>query len=277
MRRLKSFTVLALALAAGGCVNQRGAIGPISFDKTNADRESFNTAFFGPPPPNMPGSVRVVEGSDEKPDFNFTEKYIVELGRQTPDAPAYVQYQYNNIYRLCNIYFDSLILVQNETGYLGDTVSVTGTAAGTILGLAKASSAAIGMVAAGFGWGYSMTQNYNNRALMTPYPSETKTLVMKALDDYQNTYPAKGTETKLEAISKVQHYAENCTYSGITRLSKAALAQAKPQLTATATPAAPATPATPPKSEEQAKPPEPKTPVPRSPTGAETMGVAPSL
>lgn len=144
-----------------------------------------------------------------------------------PVTPAeYTAAGYNYVYRQCNNYFDSLILLQNESGFSGDLIVASGSALGTILGLARASSVAIGAIAATTGFATATVNSYNSRALMTPYPNETKSLIISALDSYRAKFPPNSISDAPEAILNVQHFAELCTYSGITRAAKQALATA---------------------------------------------------
>lgn len=134
---------------------------------------------------------------------------------------------YNYVYRQCSNYFDSLILYQNKVGYASDLTVAGGTSLGAILGIAKSSAAAISGVAAGVGFASAALTAFQNRALITPYPNETKTLILSALDTYRAKNAPDAMTTPAEAITNVQHFAELCTYSGITRAAKQALSQYK--------------------------------------------------
>ncbi len=214
MRLYRFALVLASSTSLLACANRDGAISPFL----------FNTYQFGPNTPITPNIPGIVGGTDT--GLSITKEAIRELAAPDPDAPAYVYNGYNNIYRLCNVYFDNLILAQNKDAFSNDLAVSSGSTVGTILGLAKSSAAAIGIIAAGTGFASSVIQSYSNRALMTPYPSETKTLVITALDAYQQQTPSTSAQNKLQAISMVQHYAELCTYSGISRLAKQAISSA---------------------------------------------------
>jgi hypothetical protein len=146
----------------------------------------------------------------------------------TPVKPSdYTAAGYSYVYRQCSNYFDALIKYQNETHFASDIVVAGGSTAGTIMGLLKTSSQAIGAVAAGVGFANAALNSFDNRALITPYPNETKTLILSALDKYRETVPPEKVTTATSALVNVEHFAELCTYSGITRAAKQALSNYK--------------------------------------------------
>jgi len=172
---------------------------------------------FGPEPPKM------VESSDVTAQFTSHE----DMAFKTMTPAQYVATGYNLVYSNCTNYFDALIKLQNQTGFVKDTTIAGGSAAGAILGLAKASSAVIGGLAAGVGFAAATIDSFDKRALVTPYPDETKSLILAALDKFSSDAPADTTSSPGIAIARVQHYAELCTYSGISRFAKQALQAAK--------------------------------------------------
>jgi len=135
---------------------------------------------------------------------------------------------YNKTYGLCTDYFDALIRAKNNTAFFGESIAAAGNAATTIMGLAKAYSPAIGMVSAGFGAISSALFDFDKDELMTPYPDETKGLILKALEEFSNANPPMQTQTDGEAINRVLQYTEMCTYSGISRFAKVTLAKGTP-------------------------------------------------
>ena len=196
---------------------------------------------FGPDAPSMNSALNL---KPERQEARQTPAELrgaiwreLSIGNEMPKnqevSPAdYTAAGYNYVYRQCSNYFDSLILYQNKTHFTNDIVVAGGSGSGAILGLAKASSAAIGGLAAGVGFVTSAINSFDNRALITPYPNETKTLILSALDTYRGSYPPAGARTPAEAIVNVQHFAELCTYSGITRAAKQALSNYKGEVSA---------------------------------------------
>ncbi len=135
---------------------------------------------------------------------------------------------YNKAYGLCTDYFDALIKAKNDTTFYSESITAAGTAATTIMGLAKAYSPAVGIVSAGFGVINNALFSYNKDELITPYPDETKGLILKALDEFSNANPPIETDTDGEAVTRVMKYAEMCTYSGISRFAKVTIAKGTP-------------------------------------------------
>jgi hypothetical protein len=180
---------------------------------------------FGPQALRTPSDVQIFDHTSQTADAyaQADNPNIAKLDSVDPNSPAYVADGYSRVYKLCNDYFDELVLAQNKMGFASDAVATGGATTATIMGLAKASAQQIALVAAGTGLVSSLIQSYDNRALMTPYPSETKTLILAALDEYEKAAPPESATTKMQAVSLVQHYAEICTYSGITRFAKEAI------------------------------------------------------
>jgi len=135
---------------------------------------------------------------------------------------------YNKSYGLCTDYFDALIKAKNNTAFYSESIAAAGNAATTIMGLAKAYSPTVGIVSAGFGVINSALLGYDKNELITPYPDETKGLILKALDEFYNANPPIETQTDGEAINRVLKYTEMCTYSGISRFAKVTLAKGTP-------------------------------------------------
>jgi len=191
---------------------------------------------FGPVAPSMNEAVNLkperVEPRQSSADLKEAVWRELDIGNGKPaDAtitPAnYTAAGYSYVYRQCSNYFDTLILYQNKVNFANDEVVTGGSSLGAVLGLVKASSAAVGAVAAGVGFVSSSLTAFNNRALITPYPNETKTMILNALDVYRSKYAPNQMTSASEAILNVQHFAELCTYSGITRAAKQALSNYK--------------------------------------------------
>jgi hypothetical protein len=153
----------------------------------------------------------------------------VKLAFMDVSPPEYVADGYNKVYAACTNYFDGLIAIQNQTAFAGDVAGASASTSATVLSLVKASAVTVGSVAAGIGGVSSIIKSFDDRALVTPYPDETKSLILEALRQFATNAPPSTTNTPGEAIERVQHYAELCTYSGISRFAKMALSQARPQ------------------------------------------------
>ncbi|QJU59677.1 hypothetical protein HL653_19670 [Sphingomonas sp. AP4-R1] len=209
-------------------------------------KDGENKISFGP----KPSSINDVESfKRDKATAAVTDETIRKAVRNElsignpasvdPITPAdYTDAGYSYVFRQCNTYFDTLIRLQHKTGFGSDMVGAGGATAGAVLGLAKASSMAIGIVAAGFGFLGTAVTSFDRRALITPYPDETKTLIIGALNRYRAAFPPSSIRTPGEAHANVQRYAELCTYSGITRAAKEALSNAKGTVTDPARPEA---------------------------------------
>jgi len=142
------------------------------------------------------------------------------------NAPEYVQAGYNKVYSLCTTYFDDLISEKNSVGFAGDISSAGGAAAAAIMGIASVSSGAIGGMGAGVGFLTATINSFDKHELVTPYPDETKSLILKALNEFASSNSPSTTTDAGQAVDRVQQYAEMCTYSGISRFAKEALTKA---------------------------------------------------
>lgn len=148
-----------------------------------------------------------------------------------PMSPAqYTATGYVLVKAECNRYFDVLIRDQNLNAFRSDTVNSTGRAFVSFLGFADASPGDIGRAGTVFGLFNDLLRSFRERALVTPYPVETKTMIIKALSAYEEAAPPDTVKSKEQADSLVESYAEICSYSGITRFAGQALSAAKPEL-----------------------------------------------
>lgn len=177
---------------------------------------------FGPQAPMLPGPAAVAKIAED------TNRDAARAG----SPPEYVQYGYNLNFENCSAYFDALIKLQNQTRYTGDIVNAGGTAVSAMVGLRKnAEDAANSLVriAAGSSFLGTVLSSFDERALMTPYPTETKTLILDGLSQFEARAQPISATTYSQATMLVQRHAELCTYSGITRAAKQALTRARPQ------------------------------------------------
>lgn len=198
----------AMALVASASVGLTGC-------STALDR-------FGPQAPMLPSPAAVGKLAED------TNREAARAG-----SPAeYVQYGYNLNFETCSAYFDALIKLQNQTRYTGDLVTAGGTAVSAMVGLRKnAEDAANSLVriAAGSSFLGTVLSSFDERALMTPYPTETKTLILDGLSQFEARALPASAITYSQATMLVQRHAELCTYSGISRAAKQALTRARPQ------------------------------------------------
>lgn len=184
---------------------------------------------FGPDAPTLPPKVHAQSASggqtitDER-TAAFDDFYN-EQAFSNPSEYTAAGYRY--VDRACNAYFDNLILAQHKLHFAQDVTVAGGSGAATVLSLAKTAQASIGMVAAGFGFTSTILKSFDDRALLTPYPEETKALIIAALHAYRTDAPASSSSDRATALARVQDYAELCSYSGINRFAKQALATAK--------------------------------------------------
>lgn len=175
---------------------------------------------YGPQAPEIPLGSKVQERASDIAN---------EVG-VTPGA--YVAAGYVLTYDKCTTYFNNLIELQNQTNFTSDVFAATGTMTSAMVSLRKnATDAAksLARIAAGASFVSTLFSNYEDRLLMTPYPSETKSLILAGLNTFEKDAPPSGVTTSYEAAMLVQKYAELCTYSGITRAAKQAIANARPE------------------------------------------------
>jgi hypothetical protein len=193
--------VAAIALTTAGCAT------PLS---------------YGPKAPSMPASSEIANRAND----------IVAQVNAAKGPQLYVAGGYGIVYEKCTNYFNNLIELQNQTGWTGDTIAATGTMTSAMVALRRNTSDAarsLARIAAGGAFAASIFSSYEDRILMTPYPTETKSLILAGLKAFETAAPPENTRSAIEAAMLVQRYAELCTYSGITRAAKQALANARPQ------------------------------------------------
>lgn len=127
----------------------------------------------------------------------------------------------------CNSYFDNLIAASNDVQETKSDLAAAGTAAATIEALANTATNVIGYTAAGVGLAGVLFDNYQNYSLITPYPVQTRELVLAALDTYRSSLKPENATSFIDASDRIAGYAELCTYSSIASLAQQALAKAK--------------------------------------------------
>jgi hypothetical protein len=174
---------------------------------------------FGPNPPKIPSPGTL-------------NTYYTSYNTFTGTPSEYVGVGYASTYEACSNYFDVLIRSQNMTAYSGDiarSVGATGIALNALRKDAELAQREIVRWTAATGLVTTIIDAFDDRALMTPYPTETKTLILRALTTYEQRNPPSAADTRAEALSFVAGYAEMCTYSGVTRFSKQALSNAEPK------------------------------------------------
>lgn len=139
----------------------------------------------------------------------------------------YVMIGYNLADRACADYFDRLILASNKLRMSKADVTAVGTAAATIMSLAKSTAQQIGIAAAAFGLGSTVLDNVQQYLYITPYPEETRALVETAMEKYRTNAPPDIADSLEVADDMVSGYARLCTYANIAQLAKSAIAKSK--------------------------------------------------
>lgn len=166
------------------------------------------------------------------PDTAWLQQQYADVAALPGAPPDYVGAGYASAYKACGDYFDALIQMQNVVGFSRDvtkSIGIAGTGFSALLKQATLAqrqvtrwSTGVTLVDAGLG-------AFEDRALMTPYPSETKTLILRAMTAYEQLNPPGAADSRARAYGFVTGYAEICTYSGVTRYAKQALANAEPK------------------------------------------------
>jgi hypothetical protein len=212
--------LLSMSLGSATPSEARGATAKSTSTQASATTERKFRLNFGPKAPKIPRRAEVAGNAD---DIRINVK-------NAGGAESYVSAGYSVTWNACSNYFDTLIKMQNQTGFAGDFVTAAGTATSSMVALRKnAADAAksLARIAAGASFVTTVLSSYDDRALMTPYPSETKSLILAALQAYEKSAPPDSATTYSQAAMLVERHAELCTYSGITRFAKQALALAQ--------------------------------------------------
>jgi hypothetical protein len=227
-----SMAIMAMALTVSAAVpeiataepretssRETSTAAPASKSDAKSDKKR-SRSWFGPRPPSIPARSDIANNAKE------ARRQVLNAG----NAEDYVAAGYSETWNACSNYFDTLIMIQNRTAYEGDIVSAAGTAASSMVALRKNAAAAaksLARIAAGTSFVTTVLSSYQDRALMTPYPSETKSLILAALQAYEKAAPPNSATSSSQAAMLVERHAELCTYSGITRFAKQALSVAE--------------------------------------------------
>jgi len=107
-------------------------------------------------------------------------------------------------------------------------VTAAGSAAAVIATLAQTTPKTIGIIAAAFGLGAVVIDNLDQYSFATPYPTQTRGLILKALVAYRQSSPAESAKTISDAADLISGYANLCTYSGIAELAAESITKATP-------------------------------------------------
>jgi hypothetical protein len=176
---------------------------------------------FAKPPTTPTASEIQTEAADIKS----------QAARSNPalSGPEYAVVGYQIARQTCGKYFDNLIAASNDVQMSKADLAAAGTAAAAIEALAKATTKTIGVTAAGVGLASVILDNYQDYALLTPYPVQTRTLILSAMDAYRRSLPPESATSLIDAADRVSGFAELCTYSNIASLAQQALAAAKPK------------------------------------------------
>jgi hypothetical protein len=152
------------------------------------------------------------------------------------DAPTLAQVGYQLVDSSCSDYFDAVTKASNGWKMTKADFIALGAATATIAALAKASAKQVGIAAAAFGFGGLVIDNIEQYAYATPYPIQTRGLILKAFTAYRQSSPPKIAATIPDAIDQIAGYANLCTYAGIASLVEDSISKATPVDASTATP-----------------------------------------
>lgn len=197
----RAATALALsAVALGGC---------------------STTEPFGPKPVTIPTNNAISGAS--------TDLRNAVNGAGGPSS--YASAGYRLAYRSCSEYFDNITMMQNGVGFSSDSVGAFAAAGATVAVLQKNATRAaqtVARLAASALLADSILKSYDKKALLTPYPAETKGLILSAMKAYENGAAPSSAATADDAVAMVQEYANFCTYSSIPMYAKQVLNSATP-------------------------------------------------
>lgn len=196
-------TATLLAVALSGCITTPSPSVPAASDIAASVRALYSAAGV-----NVPTQA----GSDPR---------II-------DVSVFAQVGYNLVDAQCSQYFDAITEAHSGLKMTASDITAAGAAAAVISTLARASARQIGITAAVFGFGGVAVNNIEQYAFATPYPTQTRTLVLKALTAYRQASPPASAKTLPEAMDDVAGYANLCTFAGIASLSEQAIAAGTP-------------------------------------------------
>ncbi len=159
--------------------------------------------------------------SDTAAGSNTTSSCPANSPLMTP--AEYARVGYTIVDENCNNFFDTLSRATNNLQMSKSDWTALGAAAAAILALAHSTAKPVGITAAAFGFGAITFDNYQKYALLTPYPDQTKKLVIQALKAYEKDSPPGDATDMVGADARVSGYAQICTYSGIASLAQEAI------------------------------------------------------
>jgi hypothetical protein len=166
-----------------------------------------------PQPPSAPGLTDV-------------NKVIIDTASMAGSPQTYTAAGYVTVEERCGDFFDKLALYKSNSNFWSAEVATAGATTAGILALLAAGTTAIGIVGLGAGVIASSIANFQNFALVTPYPVETRQLVFAALQTAKTAKPANVVTDPYDARSTVAAYAHYCTYAGIATLARQAIQNA---------------------------------------------------
>jgi hypothetical protein len=118
-----------------------------------------------------------------------------------------------------------------DTGFNRQEITLAGAFAAGTLAAVKGSAESIAIAALATALVGASLDNFQNFALLTPYPNQVHKLVQSAMSTYAQSAPPNDA-TKMKdvdtALYYVAGYASLCTYAGIGDLVAQALQKAKP-------------------------------------------------
>jgi hypothetical protein len=165
--------------------------------------------------------------SDTATGSTTTSCPAVDVSNSPFMAPAeYARAGYTIVDENCNDFFDTLSRATNTLQMSKSDWTALGAAAAAILALAHSTAKPVGITAAAFGFGSIAFDNYQKYALLTPYPDQTKKLVIQALKAYEKDSPPGDATDMIGADARVSGYAQICTYSSIASLAQEAINKA---------------------------------------------------
>jgi hypothetical protein len=184
-------------------------------------------SWFAPQPPQIPtpAAIRTYLESVN----GLTNGAAATLG--TVDGVTVATNGYTLVDTQCDAFFSAVFRMSFDNGFNRQEVTLAGALAAGTLAAAGASAKSIAITAlAGTFLGASL-DNFQNFALLTPYPNQVHKLVQSALSTYAQSAPPNDA-TKMKdvptALYYVAGYASLCTYAGIGDLVAQALQAAKP-------------------------------------------------
>jgi hypothetical protein len=149
----------------------------------------------------------------------------------------------------CDAFFSAVFRMSFDTSFNRQEVTLAGAFAAGTLAAVKASAQSIAIAALAATLLGASLDNFQNFALLTPYPNQVHKLVQSAMSTYVQSAPPNDA-TKMTSVDTalfyVSGYAALCTYAGIGDLVSQALQKAQPVDTTKGKVTPPPSPAPPP-------------------------------